>query len=58
MLQSLFRDVAIGVCKCCMNVLGHVAIVFYRRFNHCLHMFASAFVLQYMKSMFMFAIIF
>jgi hypothetical protein len=28
MLQSLFRDVAISVCKCCMNVLDHVAIIF------------------------------
>jgi hypothetical protein len=25
MLQLLFGDVAIGVCKCCMNVLDHVA---------------------------------
>jgi hypothetical protein len=28
MLQSLFGDVAISVCKCCMNALDHVAIVF------------------------------
>jgi hypothetical protein len=44
--------------SCCMNVLGHVAIIFQRCFNHRLHMFAFAFVLQYMISIFMFAIIF
>jgi hypothetical protein len=26
-LQSLFRYVAIVVCRCCMNVLGHVQLL-------------------------------